>query len=146
MASRRGAAVPRAATSVRALGVVLEQMHSQMGVVVEAVTSMQAKLDKKLDAEEAIRRFEIIEDVVRQNSADIRRLEARVSALEEAVRRNSEDIKKNSEDIKKNSEDIRELREQVAGLRHDFDHRSELTRISDLEGRVAELERRVAER
>jgi hypothetical protein len=47
------------------------------------------------------------------------------------------------QDIRKNSEDVRELREKIARLRYDFEHRAELGRLADLEGRVAALERRL---
>lgn len=116
MAGRK-ATSPAAASDVRAFHVLLEQVHSQMNVVLEAVTLTRTSLETQIKESEA-------------------RLEARINILEQVVRQNSEDIRKNSEDI-------RELREEVRRLRHDFEHRAELTRIADLEGRVAALERRL---
>jgi chromosome segregation ATPase len=138
--------------ATRAVGVVLEQIQSQMSVVAEAVTSMQAKLDKKPDADEVFRRFELLEEVVRQNSADIRQNSADIRqnsaelrALEARLTRVEEAVAKNSQDILQLREEVGQLREEVARLRRDFDHRTELTRIADLEGRVAAIERRLAE-
>jgi methyl-accepting chemotaxis protein len=124
----------RGSPSARAQHVLLEQIHSQMNVVVEAVTGLRDEFKSELAATEArlSERISVLEQVVRQNSEDIRK--------------NSEDIRKNSEDIRKNSEDIRDLREELARLRHDFDHRSELDRLESLEDRVAALEARLGER
>jgi chromosome segregation ATPase len=127
MATRKSSKVRRggASSELRAIGVMVENLQSQMRVVVEAVTGTRTSLEASMSAMEA-------------------RLIARIEILEQVVRKNSEDIRKNSEDIRKNSEDIKELREEVARLRHDFDHRHELARIDDLEGRVSALERRVS--
>jgi methyl-accepting chemotaxis protein len=127
-----------ASRDARAVGVMFEQIQSQMNVVLEAVTSGLTRLENKIDGVEArlSERISVLEQVVRQNSLDIRK-------NSEDIRKNSEDIRKNSEDIRKNSDEIRELREEVARLRHDFEHRAELTRIADLEGRVAAIERRL---
>ena len=110
----------RGSPSARAQHVLLEQIHSQMNVVVEAVTGLRDEFKSELAATEA-------------------RLSERISVLEQVVRQNSEDIRKNSEDI-------RDLREELARLRHDFDHRSELDRLESLEDRVAALEARLGER
>lgn len=126
---------PSLAETMRAHGVILEDIRSQMAVVVESVTSTRtelkadiAALDRKLSE-----RISVLEEVVRQNSKDIRK-------NSDDIRKNSDDICKNSEDIRKNSQDIRALREEVARLRHDFDHREERGRVGALEARVAAIE------
>jgi predicted RNase H-like nuclease (RuvC/YqgF family) len=96
---------------------VLERLESQMGAVLEAVTTSSQRLDAKIDALGA-------------------HLSERISVLEQVVRQNSDDIRKNSEDILA-------LRNEVARLRHDFDHREERGRVDALEARVAALETRL---
>jgi hypothetical protein len=108
---------PTLAESVRAQGVMLEQLGSRMELVLEAVTGSEKRLDAKIDALEA-------------------RLSERISVLEQVVRRNSEDNRKSSEDI-------RALREELARLRYDFNHREERGRMDALEARVAALESRL---
>jgi hypothetical protein len=113
-----GTKPPSRAETSRAHGVLLEQLGSQVNMVLEAVTGFERRLDAKIDATEA-------------------RLSDRISVLEEVVRQNSRDILKNSADI-------RALRDEVAGLRHDFEHRQELGRIDVLESRVSAIESRLA--
>ena len=120
----RGTKLPSRSETARAHGVLLEQLGSQMNVVLEAVTGFERRLDAKIDASEA-------------------RLSDRISVLEEVVRQNSRDIQKNSEDIRRHSAEIRSLRDEVAGLRHDFDHRQELGRVDALEVRVSAIESRL---
>ena len=135
----RGTKPPSRTETARAHGVLLEQLGSQMNMVLEAVTGFERRLDAKIDATEArlSERISILEQVVRQNSRDIQKNSA-------DIQKNSADIQKNSADIQKNSADIRALRDEVAGLRHDFDHRQELGRIDLLESRVTAIESRLA--
>ena len=120
----RGTKLPSRSETARAHGVLLEQLGSQMNVVLEAVTGFERRLDAKIDASEA-------------------RLSDRISVLEEVVRQNSRDIQKNSEDSRRHSAEIRSRRDEVAGLRHDFDHRQELGRVDALEVRVSAIESRL---
>lgn len=113
------------AEGTRAHLVLLEDMKSQIQVVLEAVTSSREEVRRDLR--------EVDE-----------RLGARINNLEAAVKQNSADIKQNSADIKQNSADIRIVREEVAGLRRDFDRRPELERMKALEDRVARVEAKVA--
>ncbi len=136
MAARK--ATDSTAESIRAFGVVLERVESQMSAVLEAVATTRHELNAKLDASEA-------------------RLSERISVLEQVVRQNSVDIRKNSEDIlvlrgevsdlRGEVSDLRgevsDLRAEVARLRHDFDHREERGRMDALEARVAALETRL---
>jgi hypothetical protein len=119
----------------RAMGVLHEQMQSQMQVVVEGVHSMHGELRSlgvKVDAllEERLgERISALEQVVRQNSLDIRR--------------NSEDIRKNSEDIARMSSQLAALQSEVASLRHDFDTRHDRSEVQALERRVSAIEARL---
>ncbi|HEY3821348.1 MAG TPA: hypothetical protein VGL81_29480 [Polyangiaceae bacterium] len=88
---------------VRAQSVVLEDIRSQLALVLEG--SATARNETRSD--------------IRDLKAE---LSERISLLEGAVRQNSADIKQNSADII-------DLRQQVAGLRDDFDHRHELGRL-----------------
>lgn len=72
-----------ASTAARAHSVVLEQIHSQMNVVVEAVTGMEERFMRELAAAEArlSERISVLEQVVRQNSDDIRDLREELARL-----------------------------------------------------------------
>lgn len=114
----RGTKPPSRADTARAHGVLLEQLGTQMNMVLEAVNGSAQQLHAKIDSAVA-------------------QLSDRISVLEEVVRQNSRDILKNSADI-------RTLRDEVAALRHDFDHRQELGRVVALEARVSAIESRLA--
>lgn len=108
---------PSTAEAIRAQGVLLEQLGSQMTLVLEAVTSSKAELETS----------------IRQLDA---RLSQRITVLEEAVRQLATELRGVQEGQ-------RELREEVARLRRDFDQREERGRVSALEVRVAALEARL---
>lgn len=144
--SPRGTKPPSRTDTARAHGVLLEQLGSQMNMVLEAVTGFEQRLDARIDATEArlSDRISVLEEVVRQNSRDIQKNSEDIRKNSDDIRKNSDDIQKNSKDIQKNSDDIRALRDEVAGLRHDFDHRQELGRVGALEARVSAIESRLA--
>jgi hypothetical protein len=110
--------------AVHKIGVIVEQMPGQFRALDEGRRSEAERLDRRIDA---------LEKTMSEGFKDLGRV----------VQQSSLDIQRNSEDIRKNSEDIRALRREITSLRHDFDHRSELGRVSDLEGRVATIERRL---
>ncbi|MGD0529338.1 MAG: hypothetical protein ABSE49_29635 [Polyangiaceae bacterium] len=110
--------------AVQKIGVIVEQIPGQFRALHEGQRSEAERLDRRIDA---------LEKAMSEGFADLGRV----------VRQNSLDIQKNSDDIRKNSDDIRALRQEITSLRHDFDHRSELGRVSDLEGRVATIERQL---
>jgi methyl-accepting chemotaxis protein len=124
--------------AVQKIGVIVEQIPGQFRALHEGQRSEAERLDRRIDAlEKAMSEgFADLGRVVRQNSLDIQK-------NSDDIRKNSDDIRKNSDDIRKNSDDIRALRQEITSLRHDFDHRSELGRVSDLEGRVATIERQL---
>jgi hypothetical protein len=73
---------PTTSEQIRALGVVMEDMRSQMALVVEATTATRTEL--------------------RADMREMRvELSDRISVLEQVVRQNSSDIQKNSADIQK---------------------------------------------
>jgi predicted nucleic acid-binding Zn-ribbon protein len=117
--------------AVHKIGVLVEQIPGQFRALDEARRSEAERLDRRIDALEKTMAdgFQDLGRVVRQNSLDIQK--------------NSDDIRKNSDAIRRNSEEIRALRREITSLRHDFDHRSELGRVTDLEGRVATIERQL---
>jgi chromosome segregation ATPase len=133
------------AEAIRANTVVLEDIRSQMAMVIEATVTTRRELWSALQGveERLSGRIAALEAAVTQNSADIRKNSEDIRKNSEDIRKNSEDIRKNSKDIRKNSKDIQELREEVARLRHDFDHREEGARLSSLEVRVTALEGRL---
>jgi len=104
------------AEGTRAHLVLLEDMKSQIQVVLEAVTSSREELRRDLrEVDERLgARISNLEAAVKQNSADIKQNSA-------DIKQNSADIKQNSADINQNTADIRSVREEVAGLRRDFD-------------------------
>jgi chromosome segregation ATPase len=107
------------------VGVLLEDLRSQQQSMLEAIESWGERLTRTMDE-----RFS--------------QVNARLDMLESVVRKNSEDIRKNSEDIRKNSSDIDALRTEVRRLRSDFDTREERAKLTQLEDRVAKLEKRLA--
>jgi chromosome segregation ATPase len=140
MAARRavGDGTPSTKASIRAIGVVLEQLQSQMTTVLEAVTGSTRSLRADMAGLEARlgERIAVLEQVVRQNSADIATLKQDVAALKQDVA----GLKNDVADLKK---EVADLRHEVARLRHDFDHREERGRMDALELRVASLEARL---
>ncbi len=101
-------------TEVRAMGVMMERMDSNIRGLAEAVVSMGQSSSTQLAEVEL-------------------RLSNRITVLESVVR-------ENSVAIQKNSTDIRELRLEVHALRRDFDHRAEARDIEKLDARVTALE------
>ena len=84
--------------------VLFEQIQEQNRATIEAVTSLEQRMDRRFDEESRKNdlRFSALEAAVRVNADLIRQ-------NTEAIRQNSEDIRKNSEAIRQNSEDIRTL-------------------------------------
>jgi predicted nucleic acid-binding Zn-ribbon protein len=103
---------------------LLEQLGSQMTLVLEAVTSSKTELEASIRALDA-------------------RLSQRITVLEEAVRQLAADLRATREDLAEVRQEVAELREEVAGLRRDFDQREERGRLSALEVRVAAIEARL---
>jgi hypothetical protein len=103
--------------AVQKIGVIVEQIPGQFRALHEGQRSEAERLDRRIDA---------LEKAMSEGFADLGRV-----------------VRQNSLDIQKNSDDIRALRQEITSLRHDFDHRSELGRVSDLEGRVATIERQL---
>ncbi len=99
------------------MGALLESMDKKLDILSEGVVSVRQELIRRMDDgfKRVTDRIELLEGVVKQNSAD----------------------------IKQNSADIKELREELARLRHDFDRREDLARIAALETRVTEIERKL---
>jgi hypothetical protein len=118
--SPRGTKPPSRADTARAHGVLLEQLGSQMNMVLQAVNGAEQRLHAKIDSAVA-------------------QLSHRISVLEEVVR-------KQSGEIRALRDEVAGLRNEVAGLRHDFDHRQELGRVGALEARVSAIESRLAVR
>ena len=73
----------RPADATRAQNVLLEQLRSQMDGVLEAVTGSRAHLEAKMETLEKglSERIRMLEEVVRQNSKDIRDLRDEVARL-----------------------------------------------------------------
>jgi chromosome segregation ATPase len=82
--------------------VLLEQIQEQNRATIEAVWSLDQKMERRFEEESG-------------------KNELRFQSLEAAVRFNSEQIRKNSEDIRKNSEDIRELSDGLTRLATSMD-------------------------
>jgi hypothetical protein len=123
---------------IRAQGVVLEDIRSQMSVVLEAVTSTRTELKADMAALESrlSQRISVLEEVVRQNSNDIRALQGDVTALKGEVA----GLKDEVAGLKG---EVAGLKDEVARLRYDFDHREEPGRLGALEVRVAAIEQRL---
>src|SRR5580698_1337690 len=90
--------------AVQKIGVIVEQIPGQFRALHEGQRSEAERLDRRIDA---------LEKAMSEGFADLGRV-----------------VRQNSLDIQKNSDDIRALRQEITSLRHDFDHRSELGRVS----------------
>jgi hypothetical protein len=95
MPSRRvGAKKPEndPSAAMRAHGVILEQMQSQMNVVLEAVTGMRREIKADLSAIEIrlSERISVLEQVVRASSTDVRDLREEVARLRHDFEHRSE--------------------------------------------------------
>jgi len=116
MAVRRspGTKPPTAKEVALAAGARVEQMQSDIKVILDEVTGIRRELTGEIRAvrTELSAKVDDLRDVVRTNSADIRQ----------------------------NSADIRALRAEVRDFRHDFDHREERGRVTALEERVSAIE------
>ena len=112
------------AEAIRAQSVLLEQLGSQMALVLESVTASRAEMDAKMTAleERLSQRIAILEEAVRGLAADNRGIRAELSRLGDQVTR---------------------LSDEVARLRYDFDHREERGRLDALDVRVTALEARL---
>lgn len=78
-----GAKAPSTGEALRAQGVLLEQLGSQMSLVLEAVTSSKAELEASMRALEdrLSQRITMLEEAVRQLAAEQRALREEVARL-----------------------------------------------------------------
>src|SRR5262249_14354258 len=113
------------ATSEPPWQVILEDIQSKFGIVIEAVQGVRDTLERKIDerGEKTDARLQVLELAVRDNSTDIR-------ALVEEVHQNSTDIGKLQGAVRHHSTDIRALKGEV---------RQNSTDIGKLQGEVREL-------
>ncbi len=103
--------------------VLLEDIRAQNRATYEGVTGAIEGLERRLAA-----RFESLEE--------------RVTMVENAVRQLLTETTRLSNEIADLRGEVNELRADVNRLRHDFDNRNELSRLDELERRVALLEER----
>ena len=101
--------------------VLLEEMREQNKATIEAVWAAKNELRDEFGV-----RFE--------------RIEMRLDVLESVVRQNSADIKKNSEDIRKNSEDIIALGEELRRLAQVVSTKAEAEVVESLRLRIERIE------
>ena len=106
---------------IRGVGAKVEQLESVVRGLAEGLVATREQLERRIDSvdERLSGRIGVVEEVVRQNSTDIRRM----SAL----------IQVESGDVAELKRDVREMRDQLA--------RRE--KLDELETRVGEVERRV---
>ena len=128
---------------IRALGVVIERVDTNVRLLAEAMTGMRTELKNDMAELEARLSVRItrLEDAVRTNSRDIRDLKTDVAALKTDVATLKTDVAALKTDVATLKTDMSDLRQEVAELRRDFERR-DATRLSALEARVTELEKR----
>ena len=121
---------------IRALGVVIERVDTNVRLLAESMTGMRTELKNDLAELEARLSVRItrLEDAVRTNSRDIRDLKTDVAVLKT-------DVAMLKTDVTALKTDMSDLRQEVAELRRDFERR-DATRLTALEARVTELEKR----
>jgi chromosome segregation ATPase len=118
--------------------VLMEQMQEQNRATIEAVTSLEQRMNARFDEmdRKSGLRFESVEAAIRLNS--------------DAIRKNSEDIRKNSEDIRLLAERMDEFGSKIDALTRRVERLEELlgmkadaADVSRLEERVRRLEERL---
>ena len=110
----RGAKEPTAKEIAHAAGVRVEQSQSEFRILLEGFRTLEDSVNREVGS----------------LRGDMRDVGNRLDRVEAAVTQHSAEI--------------RGLRADVQGLRHDFDHREELGRVSALESRVSAIETRLA--
>jgi chromosome segregation ATPase len=125
--------------------VLMEQMEEQNRATYEAVLAVEGRILARLDGrlERIELRLDVLEAAVRQNSADIGKLQAAVGQLQAAVDQNSADIEKLQAAVGQNSAEIAKLREELARINQAPRIEQSEDAIKDIERRVQEIERRL---
>jgi chromosome segregation ATPase len=139
--AKRTASDPVLMELLRAHGFLVEDMRAQNTAVLEAMTSFREEVRRDLAAlrAELLERIERLEDAVRQNSRDIRRLEGRVESLEGKVDRLEGRVDRLETEGTRLSAEIRAVREALG-------EKCDAASLAALELRVVALERVVLSR
>jgi hypothetical protein len=108
---------PPSASASGRLGILLEDIQSKFDFLAEGQATLRSETHQIINdfRQSMTTRFEVLENVVRQNSVDIR---------------------KNSEDIRKNSEDIAVLSNRVEDLAVALTTKVDQSEIQRLDARI----------
>jgi chromosome segregation ATPase len=153
--AKRTASDPVLMELLRAHGFLVEDMRAQNTAVLEAMTSFREEVRRDLAAlrAELLERIERLEDAVRQNSRDIRRLEGRVESLEGKVDRleGKVDRLEGKVDrlegrVDRLETEVTRLSAEIRAVREALGEKCDAASLAALELRVVALERVVLSR
>jgi chromosome segregation ATPase len=119
-------------------GVLLEEVRAQNKAVLEAVHSLGERMDRDIFAlrTELVERIERLETAVRQNSRDIRRLEAETRRLETEL----SGVKAELNGVKA---ELSAVKVELSAFKEVLSEKAERASLEAIERRIAALERRV---
>jgi hypothetical protein len=132
-------------SATRAQNVILEQIQSQMRLVVESTLATREELGAQiadLKADLSLR-ISVLEEAVRQNSADIREHSRVLGEHSRVLGEHSRILREHSEIIREHSEVLRQHSAAIQELRRDVERLSDRTEVRTLEVRVAAIEARL---
>jgi predicted nuclease with TOPRIM domain len=146
--AKRTASDPVLMELLRAHGVLVEDMRAQNTAVLEAMTSFREEVRRDLAAlrAELLERIERLEDAVRQNSRDIRRLEGRVESLEGKVDRLEGKVDRLEGRVDRLETEVTRLSAEIRAVREALGEKCDAASLAALELRVVALERVVLSR
>ncbi len=85
----------------RAIGVMTEQIRSDFKIGFELLAGRMIRFEKKMDS---------LEEMVAQNTVDIKQNTEGITSLNTMVKKNTKDIAKNTKDIRENKKDISSIK------------------------------------
>jgi predicted nuclease with TOPRIM domain len=146
--AKRTASDPVLMELLRAHGFLVEDMRAQNTAVLEAMTSFREEVRRDLAAlrAELLERIERLEDAVRQNSRDIRRLEGRVESLEGKVDRLEGKVDRLEGRVDRLETEVTRLSAEIRAVREALGEKCDAASLAALELRVVALERVVLSR
>ena len=104
---------------MRGIGALFEQLDSKISLLAEGIMNVRDELKADLRATEdrLANRIGIVEDVVRQSSAEIRENRTAIFQNREAIVENRQAIRENRDAIRENRDAIRENRDAIEDVR-----------------------------
>lgn len=126
---------------IQTFGIVLEDIHSQMKIVVEAVKSTEDNLNIRMDKfeQKVEQRFDTLEVAVRINSSDIKKLDNKIDGVEKRL---AERIDKVENNLSKVENNLSKVENNLSNVERNLSEKIDRIgdRIENHEGRIVNLE------